>query len=48
MVIADETVLSNFVLEDNERFNFTEWIEKFFNLSLSHLCWDILEVKIVD
>jgi len=40
--------LSNFVFEDNERFDCTEWSEEFFNLSFGHLCWNVFEIKIVD
>lgn len=40
--------MSDFIFEDNERFDRTEWSEEFFNLSLGHLCWDVFEIKIVD
>ena len=48
IIKADETVLADFVLEDNEGFDGTEWGEKFLDLSLSHVSWDVLEIKIVD
>jgi hypothetical protein len=48
VIIANETVLSNFILEDNKGFDSTEWKEEFFYLSLGHLSWDVLEIKIID
>jgi len=48
IIIANETVLTNFVLQDNKRFDFTEWLEKCFNFFFFHVNWDVLEIKIVD
>jgi len=45
---ADETVLTDIMLEHDEGLNVSEWGEKFLNLILSHLSWDVLEIKVVD
>jgi len=36
------------MLEHDEGLNVSEWGEKFLNLILSHLSWDVLEIKVVD
>jgi hypothetical protein len=48
IIIANKTVLTDFVFQDNERFDFTKWFEKFLNLIFFHINWNVFEIKIVD
>lgn len=48
VVIADKSILSDFVLEENKRFDGSKWSEDLSNLGISHLSRNILEIDVVD
>lgn len=48
IIIAHESELSNLIIEQNKRFNFTKWRKNSFDILFFHVCWDVFEVDVVN
>ena len=48
VIVADETILTDVVLEKSKGLDGSEWSKDFLNLGIRHFTWNILEVDVVD
>jgi len=48
IIIAHESELSNLIIEQNQRFDFTEWRKNSFDIFFFHVCGDVFEIDVVD